>query len=80
MLRPVQVNAFAPDYWGGELYHDVDKAFYKVGSGSVNRKHTVHKGRRHLGGQCLTRCAGAHCFRVRCLAMVPFGSAAIGRS
>lgn len=27
----VQVNVFVPDYWGGDIYHDVDKAFYKVG-------------------------------------------------
>lgn len=26
----VQVNAFIPEYWGGDIYHDVDKAFYKV--------------------------------------------------
>jgi len=31
-----EINAFLPDYWGGEIYHDVDKAFYKVfGEGNV---------------------------------------------
>lgn len=25
-----QIEAFVPEYWGGEIYHDVDKAFYKV--------------------------------------------------
>jgi hypothetical protein len=24
------VEAFVPEYWGGDLYHDVDKALYKV--------------------------------------------------
>lgn len=26
----LQINAFVPEYWGGEIYHDVDKVFYKV--------------------------------------------------
>eukprot|EP00879_Flechtneria_rotunda_P020267 GHRR01021315.1.p2 GENE.GHRR01021315.1~~GHRR01021315.1.p2 ORF type:complete len:110 (+),score=48.70 GHRR01021315.1:352-681(+) len=30
----MQVGAFAPAYWGGELYHDVDKQLYKVFNGS----------------------------------------------
>lgn len=25
-----QIEAFVPEYWGGEIYHDADKAFYKV--------------------------------------------------
>lgn len=31
-----QVDAFAPEYWGGPLYHDADKALYRVfGGGAV---------------------------------------------
>lgn len=30
MRHVLQINAFVPDYWAGEIYHDVDKAFYKV--------------------------------------------------
>jgi hypothetical protein len=26
----LQIEAFVPEYWGGDIYHDVDKAFYKV--------------------------------------------------
>lgn len=34
--RCLQINAFVPEYWGGEIYHDVDKAFYKTfGAGHV---------------------------------------------
>eukprot|EP00775_Hariotina_reticulata_P005476 gene5476-5711_t len=25
-----EINAFVPEYWGGEIYQDTDKAFYKV--------------------------------------------------
>lgn len=28
---PREINGFSPAFWPGELYHDVDKAFYKVG-------------------------------------------------
>eukprot|EP00878_Enallax_costatus_P017368 GHUV01018241.1.p1 GENE.GHUV01018241.1~~GHUV01018241.1.p1 ORF type:complete len:174 (+),score=25.14 GHUV01018241.1:166-687(+) len=31
-----EVNAFVPAYWGGEIYHDVGKAFYRTfGHGQV---------------------------------------------
>lgn len=29
-VAALQIEAFVPEYWGGEIYHDVDKAFYKV--------------------------------------------------
>lgn len=28
-----EINAYSPAFWPGELYHDVDKAFYKVSPG-----------------------------------------------
>jgi len=35
---PKEVEAFAPEYWGGELYFDQTKAFYKaLGGGTVQR-------------------------------------------
>ncbi|GFH13837.1 R53.5-related protein [Haematococcus lacustris] len=34
--REREIEAFAPAYWPGPLYHDVDKAFYKaLGGGQV---------------------------------------------
>jgi hypothetical protein len=32
----LQINAFVPEYWAGEIYHDADKAFYRAfGQGEV---------------------------------------------
>jgi hypothetical protein len=25
-----KINAFVPEYWAGEIYHDADKAFYRA--------------------------------------------------
>lgn len=32
----LQIAAFVPEYWGGEVYHDVDKAFYKVSNSMLD--------------------------------------------
>jgi hypothetical protein len=45
-LCALQIEAFVPEYWGGEIYHDVDKAFYKVvtlSGPSAAASATVHK-------------------------------------
>ena len=38
----VQIEEFHPKFWPGELYHDVDKQFYKaLGNGSHFRIHLI---------------------------------------
>ena len=37
-MLPSEVKAFQPAFWGGELYLDIDKAFYReVGSGKLRK-------------------------------------------
>jgi hypothetical protein len=45
----LQIDAFYPEYWGGELYHDAAKGFYQVG---------CRRGALPLWGVCLCECRG----------------------
>ena len=37
-MLPSEVKAFQPAFWGGDLYLDINKAFYReVGSGKVQK-------------------------------------------